>query len=122
MTRTLTRLVRLYPRARRERYGHGLAALLDDIPATPAAVIDLLRGAAVAHVRQRPRAATWLLAAVITVAAEVASVQAGVTANVLWAPTDPRRAVFLALTLAPTLVTLWLTSPRSPRPALRRAA
>ena len=44
-------LVRLYPRAWRERYGDELLALLEDLPVAPATVLDLLHGAATAHWR-----------------------------------------------------------------------
>jgi hypothetical protein len=45
----MRRLVRLYPRPWRARYGAELEALLEQTPATPSAVLDLLRGAAVAR-------------------------------------------------------------------------
>src|SRR5690606_28617362 len=93
VTRRPTRLVRLYPRAWRRRYGAGLEALLDEMPASPAVVLDVVRGAAGAHVRQRRSAAIWLVAAVATVIAEILSLRAGVTANLVWAPTDPERAL-----------------------------
>jgi hypothetical protein len=111
MMRRLTGLVRLYPRAWRRRYGAGLEALLDDMPVTPAVVLDVARGAAGAHVQQRRSAVVWLVAAVATMTAEALSFRAGVTVNVLWAPTDPRRALFLLLTLTPAATALWLTVP-----------
>jgi hypothetical protein len=43
-------LVRLYPRAWRERYGEEMAAMLGDMRLTPAAVIDLVAGAIDARV------------------------------------------------------------------------
>jgi hypothetical protein len=46
-------LVRLYPRAWRERYGNELLSLLEQLPVTPAAVVDLLGGAAAARWQQR---------------------------------------------------------------------
>lgn len=113
MTRRLTGLVRLYPRAWRRRYGAGLEALLDEMPATPAVVLDVVRGAAGAHVRQRRSAAVWCAAAVVTAAAEALSLRAGVTANLVWPPTDPVRALFLLVTLAPVATALRLTVPRA---------
>ena len=117
MTPRLSDLVRLYPRTWRRRYGAGLEALLDEMPASPAVVLDVVRGAAGAHVQQRRSAAVWLVAAVATVVADALSLRAGVTVNVLWAPTDPVRALFLVLTLAPTASALWLTVPRGRAPA-----
>jgi hypothetical protein len=43
-------LVRLYPRAWRERYGAEMSAMLEQMPLTPAAVIDLVAGAIDARV------------------------------------------------------------------------
>lgn len=114
MTRRSTRLVALYPKAWRRRYGAGLAALLDETTATPGVVLDVVRGAAAAHLDQRRTVAVWLVAALATVMAEVLALRAGVTANVIWPPTDPERAVHLALTLAPATVALWTTRPDVP--------
>jgi hypothetical protein len=47
----------LYPLAYRRRYGEEMAALLEDSPVTSAAIVDLLRGAARAHVRSEPAVA-----------------------------------------------------------------
>jgi hypothetical protein len=47
----------LYPRAYRRRYGEEMAALLDDSPVSPAVIVDLLRGAARAHLRPEPAVA-----------------------------------------------------------------
>lgn len=46
-------LVRLYPRAWRERYGEEFAALLEESPPTLADAFDVLRGAFDAHVRRQ---------------------------------------------------------------------
>ena len=46
-------LVGVYPRAWRERYGDELLALLQQLPLTPATVLNLLGGAAAAHWQQR---------------------------------------------------------------------
>lgn len=43
-------LLRLYPRAWRKRYGAEMSAMLEQIPLTPAAVIDLVAGAIDARV------------------------------------------------------------------------
>ncbi len=44
-------ILRLYPSAWRQRYGDELSDLLDEMPATPATTVDLLRGAATLHMR-----------------------------------------------------------------------
>ncbi len=46
-------LLRLYPRAWRERYGEELSALLEDRPTRPSDTIDLLLGAFDAHLHRR---------------------------------------------------------------------
>jgi hypothetical protein len=44
-------ILRLFPSAWRRRYGEELSDLIDEMPATPATTVDLLRGAVVLHVR-----------------------------------------------------------------------
>ena len=44
-------ILRLYPPAWRRRYGEELSDLLDEVPASAATTLDLLRGAAVMHMR-----------------------------------------------------------------------
>jgi hypothetical protein len=57
-------ILRLYPSAWRRRYGEELSDLLDEMPSTPAATLDLLRGAASQHIRALlDRVAPRLLAA-----------------------------------------------------------
>jgi hypothetical protein len=109
-------LVRLFPRAWRERFGDEFAALLDDTPLSAMAVLDVVRLAAVTHARVRWRGLVWLVAAVAFTCAQVAAVRAGVTRNVLWPPTSVERGIFLALTLAPIAAALTVT-----RTSLRRA-
>jgi hypothetical protein len=47
----MKRILRLYPAAWRERYGEELTDLLEEMPTTPATTVDLVRGAAVLHMR-----------------------------------------------------------------------
>ena len=52
MSRRLARgALRLYPLAYRRRYGAEIEALLEDSPGGALTVLDLLRGAVIAHVR-----------------------------------------------------------------------
>lgn len=44
-------ILRLYPSAWRQRYGDELTDLLDEMPATPATTLDLVRGAVILHMR-----------------------------------------------------------------------
>ena len=48
-------LLRLYPRAWRDRYGDELVALLEDHPLTPLVLIDVIRGALDAHLHPQVR-------------------------------------------------------------------
>jgi len=62
----MKKLVALYPRAWRERYGEEFLALLDEQPMTPRVVVDLLRGALDAHLHPQkggtvPRAASGVV-------------------------------------------------------------
>jgi hypothetical protein len=56
-------VLRLYPLAFRRRYGEEMRALLDQQQPTASAVLDLLRGALVAHVRPPAAAIDWVDAA-----------------------------------------------------------
>ena len=61
MSDRLARLaLALYPPAYRRRYGEEMAALLEDSGAAPKAVVDLLRGALIAHLRPSPTVAAEL--------------------------------------------------------------
>lgn len=61
MTAWLARAtLRLYPLAFQRRYGEEMAALLEQAPPRPLAVLDLLRGALVAHLRPPATAAAYV--------------------------------------------------------------
>jgi len=47
----MKQILRLYPSAWRRRYGAELSDLLEEMPATPATSLDLLRGAVTLHMR-----------------------------------------------------------------------
>jgi hypothetical protein len=76
-------LIRLYPRAWRERYGNELLALLEQLPVTPSTVVDVLGGAVGARWQQRGAWAAgvrrasrlrvlWWMASSLTLAATAA--------------------------------------------------
>lgn len=106
----MKRLVRLYPKAWREEYGAGMEALLDDLPATPGNILDVVRAALVARARPHQLGLVWMAALVLFTVGQITSVRSGVTRNVLWAPTDPHRAAMLVLTVAPVLLAAWWTA------------
>ncbi len=96
-------LVRLYPGHWRDDYGEGFARLLDETPLSAGVVVDCLRGAGTAHLRGRPRAGAIGAAATWFVVAQVLVLRAGVTANVVWAPTSPARGLMLLSTFLPPI-------------------
>ena len=98
--RARNRLIRLYPRRSAARRDGELAALLDDAPLTLVVVADVVRCAALDHVRRRSPL-TVVVALLAFALLEAIAVGIDVTDNVLWAPTTPARATMLAVTLAP---------------------
>jgi hypothetical protein len=61
MRRSIRFLLRLYPRAWLARYGDELTQLVADVPATPAAAIDIARHGLVLHARGVPSIAVRLV-------------------------------------------------------------
>ena len=98
-----TVLVAMYPRAWRQRYGEEFRALLDDTRLTPAAVADVVRHCAALQARAHARALQVTVAALVSVSVEIAAARAGLTANIVWAPTSLPRALALLGTTAPWL-------------------
>lgn len=96
-------LVAVYPRQWRASYGEEFTALLEDTRLTPHAVADVLVTAGKLHVSAHRRIALVLTSLLWTAAMEFLSVHAQLTANILWAPTTPERAVALAATVGPWL-------------------
>jgi hypothetical protein len=94
-------LLAMYPKRWRAQYGEEFAALLEDTPMTPAAVVDVLRHATGLHLRTRPKLVRVTGAALVTAAVEAMALHAGLTDNILWAPSTPARALALAVALAP---------------------
>jgi hypothetical protein len=97
-------LLALYPRSWRRHYGEEFAALLDDTELGPAAVFDVVVQAARLHVHAHQRLLqVWVATAVSAFFVDI-SYRAGLTANILWAPTNPVRALALFVTISPWLV------------------
>jgi tryptophan-rich sensory protein len=109
------RWVRLFPRTWRAEYGDGLAALLEETPASPAAAADVVRAAVVAHGWARPVACTWVAAVLAATGVEVLALRAGISANIVWAPTTIERAAYLVAFLAPLVAGFAFTVERSRR-------
>lgn len=107
MKRLAQRLLRLYPRAWRERYGGELAALLDEMTVTPRHLLDLAAGAAAAHrdqfkERRIMKSVPWL-AVVSLLAAPLILVVVLVVSSAAPAVLDEGASEFFLL-VAPLLV------------------
>jgi hypothetical protein len=94
-------LVALYPRKWRAEFGDEFAALLEDTRLTPRAVLDVTVQAGKLHVAARRRLALVIAAVLWSVCMEWLAVHEHLTANILWAPSDPARAIMLLATVGP---------------------
>ena len=94
-------LVALFPRKWRASFGEEFAALLEETRLTPAVIIDVVAQAGLLHVRAHRGLVLGLAALGWAACCEVVSVRAGLTANILWAPSTPARAIALAATTGP---------------------
>jgi hypothetical protein len=97
-------LVATHPRAWRERYGEEFRALLEDTALTPAAVIDILKNCVGLQARAHPRVLLVAGTVLASATCEIAALRTGLTANILWAPTNASRALLLLGTVGPWLV------------------
>jgi hypothetical protein len=96
-------LIALYPRKWRAAFGEEFTALLEDTRLTPRAVADVVITAGKLHAASRRRLALVLALLLWTGCMEYLSVRTRLTANVLWAPSTPARALALAATTGPWL-------------------
>jgi hypothetical protein len=96
-------LVTLHPRKWRASFGDEFAALLEDSRLTPGAVFDVVMNAGKLHAASHRMLALVLAALSWSSCLVYLSVRARLTANVLWAPTTPARAMALAATIGPWL-------------------
>ncbi|MGD0699609.1 MAG: hypothetical protein ABSA02_06985 [Trebonia sp.] len=94
-------LIALYPKQWRGEFGEEFAALLEDTRLTPGAVADVVAGAGKLHAERHRQLAFVIASLVWSGCLEFLSVRAGLTANILWAPTTPARALALVATIAP---------------------
>ena len=106
-------LVALYPRKWRAVFGEEFAALLEDTRLTPRAVFDVVVHAGKLHAESHRRLTVVLGSLLLwSGCAEYLSVRARLTANILWAPTTPARALALAATVGPWLALAGVTVAR----------
>jgi hypothetical protein len=105
-------LVALYPRKWREEFGEEFAALLEEARLTPRAVVDVVVQAAKLHAESHRRLTAVLASLLWSGCLEYLSVRARLTANILWAPTTPARALALAAATGPWLALAAVTIAR----------
>jgi hypothetical protein len=105
-------LVTLYPRKWRATFGEEFTALLEDTRLTPRAVLDVVAGAGKLHAASHRRLGLVLASLLWSGCMEYLSVRARLTANILWAPATPARALALAATIGPWLGLAWITATR----------
>jgi hypothetical protein len=96
-------LVTLYPAKWRAEFGDEFAALLEDTRLTPRAVLDVTVQAGKLHAAAHRRMGFVIAALLWSAGMEVIAVHDHLTANILWAPTAPARALALAATVGPWL-------------------
>jgi hypothetical protein len=96
-------LVALYPRKWRAEFGEEFAALLEGSRLTPVAVFDVVVSAGKLQAASHRRLALVLASLLWSGCMVYLSVRARLTANVLWAPSTPARALALAATVGPWL-------------------
>ena len=105
-------LVALYPAKWRAEFGDEFAALLEDTRLTPRAVADVALQAGKLHVAARRRLSLFLAATLWTVGMEVIAVHNHLTANIVWPPTAPARAVVFVAAFGPWFGLAWATVAR----------
>jgi hypothetical protein len=94
-------LVALHPGDWRERYGAEFGALLEDTRLTPSAVADIVVQSAGLRLRAHQGPLLLVAAVLVSVTCEVVAGRTGLAANILWAPTDPLRALALLGAVGP---------------------
>jgi hypothetical protein len=112
-------LVAIHPRGWRQRYAEEFRALLDDTRLTPSAVVDIARHCAGLQARAHPRTLLVAAAALVSAGCEIAARRAGLTANILWAPTNLLRGLALLGATGPWVGLMVMLTIR--RRATRRA-
>lgn len=105
-------LVALHPKDFRQRYGEEFAALLEDTRLTPSALADIAAHCAGLQARAHLNALLAAVAVLVSVTCDVAAYRAGLTANILWAPTNPLRALGFLGTVGPWVVLIVLIGAR----------
>jgi hypothetical protein len=96
-------LLALHPRGWRRQYGEEFLAFLEQVDLRPAAIADVAWHALTLHASAHRRGLQACAALAISAVFEVVAVRSRLTANVLWAPTTPARALALAATVGPWL-------------------
>lgn len=91
----------LHPRLWRERYGEEFTALLEDSPMTARTVIEVATHALGAQAKAHVNGLLLIAALIVSMSCHPALRLTGLTANILWAPSDLARGALLAGILVP---------------------
>lgn len=94
-------LILLYPRSWRDQYGEEYQALLEDLGLSLSTVANSVWTALTMRVREHIKLLITIVGMLQYQICEQYSLNHGLTANILWAPTTPQRAIWLVLTTLP---------------------
>ena len=94
-------LLALYPGAWRRTYGEEFGALLEQSHLTPAVVIDVVAQAIKLQTTSHSGGVLVVVAGLMSLCVEIVARASGISANILWPPTAPTRAVALLALLVP---------------------
>ena len=108
-------LVAIYPKKWRDSFGDEFTALMEETPMTPVVVWDVAIHAGKLQVQSHRKATVMVLLLAWSACLEYLSVHAHLTANILWAPTSPERALALVATIGPWIALLIATAIPSTR-------
>jgi hypothetical protein len=97
-------LLALYPKSWRRSYGAEFAALLEQTRLTPRVVLDVLAQGAKLHATVHRRTLEACAALLVSAGVVVVAKKMGLTANILWLPSDAARTLALLALLSP-----WVT-------------
>src|ERR1022692_4836880 len=97
-------LIALFPKGWRETFGEEFAALLEDTRLTPTDVIDIVTQAGKTRLAAHRGVMSMFAALLTSASVEVIALRAGLTANILWAPTNLERALALVADVGPWIV------------------
>ncbi len=118
-------VIRLYPRAWRERYGEEFRALVEETGLDARSILDIAVHALIARVHAHRVGLAQVAALTVFVLADAAAVRGGYSDNMFWLPRGPGSAALLAVVAGALAVAVVPTALRlyaAGRRRLRRCA